>query len=150
MPFVTRLAGTADKPEVELARAELIIMRTKLDILSLVTNAAAQAAAADAAGQAAAAYAAAAAASAVSAAVSAAAYAAYAAYAADAAASAVSSAYAAVSAAAYAADAADAEIIWTVAVTILDEAIRLGKQAEPIETALVAERMERAKVLVHG
>jgi hypothetical protein len=92
-------------------------MRTKLDILSLVTNAAAQAAAAQAA--------------------------AAAAYAAD---------YAAAAAAyaAYAADAADAEIIWTVAVTILDEAIRLGKQAEPIETALVAERMERAKVLVHG
>ena len=47
--------------------------------------------------------------------------------------------------AAAAAAAAYAEKVWTIAVSILDEAIRLGRQAEQIETALVIERMERAK-----
>jgi hypothetical protein len=35
--------------------------------------------------------------------------------------------------------------IFTIAASILDEAIRLGKQAEPIETALVIRRMEKMK-----
>jgi hypothetical protein len=128
IPFVTRLAGTADRPEVENKRLESIVMRTKLEILPFAcTSAYAYADAAYAAANAASANAAAAIYASV-----AAAYASAAANAASANAS---------------ADAASAkERIWTIAVSILDEAIRLGKQAEPVETALVIERMERAKV----
>lgn len=35
MPFVTRLAGTKDLPKIEMARAELIVFRTIRDVMSI-------------------------------------------------------------------------------------------------------------------
>ena len=109
MPFVTRLAGTADKPEIESARIKMIAFRTIRDVLPIALRAAglhehaARCAAVkdfDAAR------------------------------------------YAADAAARYAAAARE---IYTIAVSILDEAIKLGNQAAPIETALVVSRMETMK-----
>ena len=162
MPFVVRLAGTADTPEIERRRADHVVVQTVKRILPIAmkvaglhdaarqysevetleqAKAAAYSTAAYSSAAAAAAYAAKAAAKA--AAYSAAAYA-------DAAAAAAAAAYAAAyayAAAAYS-DAADAEReIFTIAVAILDEAINLGKQAEPIETALVTSRMAAVRSL---
>ena len=39
MPFVTRLAGTADKPEIEIARAQLMAIRTVRDVLPMALHA---------------------------------------------------------------------------------------------------------------
>ena len=184
-PFVVRLAGTADTPEIECKRADLIAVRTVSTVLPIMLrlrrledlaqlcesvstrqegHAAAKRArdhlhddaadAADAAADAAAyAYAADAAAdyAATYAAAAAAAYYAYAAatYAADAAAYYASAAatYAA-DAAYYAADYAYADVrraIWTAAASILDAALKIGRQAEPIETAVILARAEKAK-----
>jgi hypothetical protein len=175
MPFVVRLAGTADTDAVEIKRAKYMVIETVRRILPLVltrwpklaeqcrrvrtldqarrASAAAEAAntaafyAADAADASNAAYAAYAA--------EAAAYAAYAAetaaYAvADAAtytADATADAVAVAQAATYAAaEAAVAEAtVWQEAVSILDEAIALGKQAEPLDMALVVHRMAQAR-----
>jgi hypothetical protein len=147
MPFVVRLAGTADTDAVEVKRAKYLALETVRRILPLALTRwpelaercrrvrtldeakdaadAAYAYAADAAN--AAAYAA-----------NAAAYAAYANVA----------AYAA-NAAAYAANAANAAV-WREAVAILDEAISLGKQSDPIETALVVRRMKQARELAQA
>jgi len=170
MPFVVRLAGTADTPEIERRRADHVVVQTVKRILPIAmkvaglhdaarqysevetleqAKAAAYSTAAYSSAAAAAAYAAKAAAKA--AAYSAAKAAAYSAAAsADAAAAAAAAAYAAAyayAAAAYS-DAADAEReIFTIAVAILDEAINLGKQAEPIETALVTSRMAAVRSL---
>ena len=136
-PFVVRLAGTADSPAKELERATYIAVQTIKRILPISLRAVGledHARRCEQVDDLAAAYAADAAAKAAYAAEAAAAKAAYAA------------AYAAAKAAADAADAADArKKIFSIAVAILDEAIRLGNQAEPIETALVVERMETMK-----
>jgi hypothetical protein len=137
-PFVTRLAGTADKPSVERERTEYISIQTVRRILPIALRAAkleehaakceavktldnarevARAAAANAAS---AAYVSAANAAACAAAANVSAYAAN-------------------------ANVSAARKIFTLAVAILDEAIRLGNQAEPIETALVVSRMETIK-----
>ena len=131
VPFVTRLAGSADTQEVEFQRVQLIVLRTTkeivaplYDLIGLKEQAESLRScdwgncqerlrnAADAA-----AYAA----------KYAAAYAAYAADAAD--------------AAAYAAH------IVTTQLSILDEALSIGKQAEPIEIAVIKERVQKAKEL---
>ena len=189
-PFVVRLAGTADTPEIECKRADLIAVRTVSTVLPIMLRLrrledlaqlcesvstrqeghaaakrardhlhddAADAAATYAATYAAYAYAADAAAdyAATYAAAAAAAYYAYAAatYAADAADYAAD--YAADAAADYAADAAYyaadyayADVrraIWTAAASILDAALKIGRQAEPIETAVILARAEKAK-----
>ena len=176
MPFVVRLAGSADSHDVECQRAKLIALRTISNILPIVlrlrgfralaekcervktlvaANAAANAAAA-AAATTAAAYAANAAAAAAYDATAYAANAAAAAY--DAAAYAVNAAAAAYAVATAAADAAEAACataydatayarreIWTEAAAILDAALRIGRQAEPIEVAVVLARAEQAK-----
>jgi hypothetical protein len=169
MPFVVRLAGTADTREKEIERAAHIAVQTIKRILPIslraiglddhakqcagaesleAAKAAAKAAkaakaAADAADAAAAAAAAANAAYAADAAADAAAYAADGAAiaAADAADAAGYAADAAANAANAAANAAKKEI-FTIATAILDQAIRLGNQAAPIETAIVIGRMK--------
>jgi hypothetical protein len=170
LPFVTRLAGTADSDVKEIERARHIAIQTIKRILPIslraiwledraqncesVTDVDAADAAADAAGKAYAAHAAYAVAKAAYAAGKAHAAYAVAKAAADAAKAAYTAADAtyaayAVAKAAYAAGkAADADArraIFTIAVAILDEAIKLGNQAAPIETALVVSRMEVIK-----
>lgn len=125
MPFVTRLAGTADSDAVELKRAKFLAIETMRRILPMALtrwpdlaerfrnmrtlsdakNAAAANAAYDAAD----------------------------------AAAAIAAAYAAANAAAI------AEGVWREAVNLLDEAIKLGNQAEPIETELVVLRMAKIR-----
>jgi hypothetical protein len=170
MPFVTRMAGTADIKEAEQRRTEYISVQTVKRILPIALRAmklaahakrceavetveearAAAAAAATATTYAAATYAADDAAAYAADAADAAAYAAdaadAAAYAADAA-DAAAYAASAVDVAAYAAFAAseapaNTRDVFAITVAILDEAIKLGNQAKPIETALVVERME--------
>lgn len=154
MPFVTRLAWTADHREIEMARVRLIAFRTIRDILPVALRAAgldeharrceaaedfdAAVAAADATRSAAfrrsgaAAYAAAR-------------YALAAAQKLDADATARN-----------AADAADVtrialgrteakRQIFELCVSILDEAIRLGNPVQPVESTRAAERMDRVK-----
>lgn len=113
MPFVARLAGSADTPAIEQQRADLIVVRTCQKILAplfaslqLKEHAAALAAASN-----------------FNEAISAAARAAW---------------------AAEAAEAAKARV-WPIAVEILDEALRIGRQAEVIDTALIGRRMEQMK-----
>jgi hypothetical protein len=155
-PYVVRLAGTADMREIEVKRAIHIAVQTVRRILPISLRAIGlekealqcervETAAADAAAKAANA----AAKGANGAAYGACAHAAhaadaanptaYAAYAADAAYAAANAAYAAAN------DDAARKQIFLIAVAILDEAIRLGKQAEPIETKLVASRMDAIK-----
>ena len=166
LPFVTRLAGTADTDEIEKKRAEFIMLATINRILPQVLNVvglhehanacekasdltSAYAAARDAAD---AAYAVAyAAARAARAAADAAVYAANAAHNAAAAyaartvadnAAAVAAEYAANAAnAADAATRAAAKQIWQITVEILDEAIKMGKHEE-IEVELASTRMK--------
>jgi len=114
MPFVVRLAGTADTPEIDRRRADHVVVQTVKRILPIAMkvaglhDAARQYSEVETLEQAKA---------------------------------------AAYSTAAYS-DAADAEReIFTIAVAILDEAINLGKQAEPIETALVTSRMAAVRSL---
>lgn len=133
MPFVTRLAGTADADDKEIERARYIAVQTIGRILPISLRAigldehARRCEQADGINAAAAANAAA-----------------DAKYAARYAAVAVAAArYAA--AAVAAADAAARKQIFTIAVAILGEAISLGRQSEPIEAALVASRMEAIK-----
>ena len=159
MPFVTRLAGTADTREVEALRVKYMAIEGIKRILSLTCERrlkrpdlaaadayadAAAAAYADAAAAAATAAAADAYAAAYAAADAAAAADAYAYAAADAAAAAAAAAYAdaAADTAAYA-DAARKEI-FTIACEILDGAILLGKHTE-LEVCEVAPRLEAAK-----
>ena len=166
LPFVTRLAGTASTKEIEQKRVELIVVRTIKEILPATLmaagladhalkceqatdfkTAAAAANAANAAAYAASASAAAAAASASAAyaAANAANAAAYAASASAPAASASASASAAARAVVYAAAAAESKV-WTIAISILNEAINLGK-SEPIEIGLAVDRLNKAKEL---
>ena len=168
MPFVTRLAGTVDAQKIEVARIKLIALRTIRDILPISLRASglhehaercetlkdfanAANAADDAANAANAARYAANAANAATNAAYADRSAAYAAYAADDATNAANATRYAANCAANAADAnaadaaANTSKVFTIAASILDEAIRLGKQAEPIETALVVGRMEKMK-----
>jgi len=72
-----------------------------------------------------------------------------AAYAADAAADAAGRAASEAHAAADAADAAGRKI-WVLATGILDEALRIGKQAEPLDTAQVVERMAAIRQFTHA
>jgi hypothetical protein len=150
MPFVLRLAGTADADDVETRRAGHIAIETIKRILPISLRAigledharrceqaddlTAAKAAAHAAGYAASISGASGASAVASAASGAAAYAG-AAHAAHAAAD------------AYAANTAFAprEEFFRIAVAILDEAIKLGNQAEPIEMPLVVSRMETMK-----
>jgi hypothetical protein len=142
MPFVTRLSGTADAPEVEIRRAAYIAAQTVERIIPIAMRCAGQEGSV-AAAKAAARAAARAAKAAVKAAAGAAAWAA--ADAADAAADAADAAWAdaAWDAGEAAAKAANRRV-YEVAVSILDEAIRLGNQTE-LDVALVTERMEKAK-----
>jgi hypothetical protein len=164
MPFVTRLAGTADA-ENENVRSEYLVVQTVKRILPVALRAngliehAKNCEAAETAGEAnaaadaaayAAVYAADAAANAAAWAAANAAYAtakaaANAAYAAAIAADAA--AWAAANDATDATDAADAarRQIFTIAVAILDEAIRLGKEGDTISEALIVERMNAMK-----
>jgi hypothetical protein len=150
LPFVTRLAGTADTPEVERSRSELIVLRTVRDIIPLGLRAAKfnkEAELCEAVKDTLAAWEAVAAAR-VAAARVATIGAAYAAvhYITRVPHAATAATYSA-RAAAFGAEVGNGAKIFTIAASILDEAIRLGKEAEPIETALVIERMGRAKQL---
>ena len=147
IPFVTRLAGTADTTAKEIERASYIAIQTVRRILPILLRAiglhehadwCAKVGKLDAAVVADVAAAAAARCdNPAAAAVAAAATSAAAGYAA-------ATAAAARYAAAAVADAARREIL-LIAAAILDEAIRLGNQAEPIETVLVASRMKDIK-----
>lgn len=172
MPFVARLAGTADVHEKEIERARYIAFENVKRILPIVLlaigpqedrrhceqanalNAAAAtlptypgaALAAAVAYRGAAIAADAAAQPAAAARFGTAAYRAVdvAAVAFDYSGAAVDAAASVVEAAGYANPAAGRQI-FTVATAIFDEAIKLGKQAEPIETALVVSRMNALK-----
>jgi hypothetical protein len=142
VPFVTRLAGSAGSPEIEAQRAGFIAVETVRRVLPLalraagLTDAAARCEAATTLDEAQAAAAAAAAEAAAEAAV----------WAARAAATAASwAAEAKAEAAEAAARAAEAANVWPEAIAILDGALRIGPQAEPVETAQVVARMEAAK-----
>ena len=142
LPFVLRLAGTADTPQVELKRAEYIALHTIKRILPVALRSTGLAAHAEACEEArditAAAYAAAAA--------RAAAYDAAVVRAADAAARA-----AAAAAAADAAYAADAHaVVWRSAVQILSDAIELGNSGTEFDLGLVKERFELARELARA
>jgi hypothetical protein len=165
LPFVTRLSGTADSVDVEAKRAVYIVVQTVKSILPItlrmacledhakrcgaVDNLKSAKAAANAAYAANAANAAADAVyAAARAATYAAAYADSAVYAADAAvyaADAAADAAAYADSAVYAADAAARKHVFQIAANILDEAIKLGNQAAPIELALVQSRMDAVK-----
>lgn len=117
IPFVTRLAGSADKPEVEQARARMMVLRTVREIVAPVFDKINLPDVAmklrhctwDDLKQ----------------------VTAYAAYAAK--------------KAAYAAYAAEVDHIWTIQMSILDEALAMGNQAPPIDTALIVDRAAKAK-----
>lgn len=124
LPFVTRLAGSADTREVEARRAKLIVSLTFRDILpicdgvrhgSLVRDADRAACAASACTRQD-----------------------------DDDAASMYAAHAAADAAGFAADAAG-PVIWSIAISILSAALAIGKQAEPIETATIIQRAEAAK-----
>jgi hypothetical protein len=168
LPFVVRLAGTADTRVVECERSDVMAVRTVTDILPIAlhlcrlggsaplceaakTRIEARAAARDARQAAnnaarltrAHAHAADAATSAVAAATSVD----PARVATHASGAASDTAYAA----AYDTDVNDAvylatrRLIWTRAVAILDAALRIGRQAEPVEIATIVARAENAK-----
>jgi hypothetical protein len=150
MPFVTRLAGTADTSAKEIERTSYIAIQTIRRILPISLRAIGLYEHADWCAKA----------SELNAAIAAAAAAVAATRRYDNAAAAVAAATSAAAghasatsaAAGYAAAAAEAagyaaarEEIFLIAAAIFDEAIRLGNQAEPIETVLVARRMEAIK-----
>jgi len=158
MPFLTRLAGTADRPEIEAARAKLIVFRSIRDIAPLKLRSSGLVSQARRCEQA----------EDFDAAVDAARNAAdtilyildfaardahYAAtetryVAADAVRSAAILCADFVGTPADTAAQTDTSVrrkLFTIGVSILDEAIRLGKQAEAVDNALVAERMEKIK-----
>jgi hypothetical protein len=161
LPFVARLAGTADKPGVELRRAEYLALEAcrrflsrALDAAGLPDHAARCRAVRTLNGAQSAVYAAAramgdATAEAVSTAVStvwaATDAAVWAAVAARAEARAASVAAMAAKAARVGGDAA----AWDDAIAMLEGVLAIGRQAEPLDAALVAERLERAKEAAH-
>jgi hypothetical protein len=148
MTFVTRLSGSADTPEIEQRRAELIWLRTVQRILPLVLIAAdlphhakACAEAID-----------------LKTAAEAAAWAAWAAKTAaaktaEAAKAAATAAWAAKTAAWAAAWAAEAALavaakvnnIWPVTIEIAEEAFAIGNQATALDTALIVKRMDKIR-----
>jgi len=162
LPFVTRLAGSADLDVVERARADLIVVRTVNWILPIVLRryhndclaahcerVTTRQEASEVAHRARDKLRAAASTADADAAVYVAAAAVYAA----AAAAANAAVYAAANAAVYAADAAanaanaaTRRQIWTISTNILDVALKVGQQAKPIEAALVRERADKAKI----
>jgi hypothetical protein len=165
LPFVVRLAGTADTSAVEKKRAEYIVVQTVKTILPIILrltglyDEATRCAKVDLLSDARdAACAAARTASAASDAACAAKYAAatvVAKYTASAASDAACAAEydAATVAAKYAAATAEYSVratavrpdeVFIAAVSILDGVLKIGKQAEPIETALVVKRMKEA------
>ena len=160
LPFVTRLSGSADSPHVECERAKFIALETIRRILPVPLGAAGLSKYAEDCRSATDLRAAAAAAGKASAEAGAARAAAWAAWAArEAAAAAREAAEAAWAAAARAAAArAAAEVAWAAwaaaaargavydeAILILDGALRIGRQAEPIYPEIALARMEAAK-----
>ena len=158
-PFITRLAGTADTPEVEKERAKYLVWQAikvfapnALIAIGLQKEAEALTAAKDLYAAAAAAYAAraafgdasGAAAAAARAAAAAAAYAARAAAAAAAAYAARAAAAAAYAARAASGDASGAAADWGHAIAAFEGVLEIGNQADPIETALINERVTKA------
>lgn len=133
MPFVTRFAGTADTSEKEIERARYIAIQIIKRILpnSPLARPTEQTAEFDAAHN------------------TAARFAAWAAEAAKSVARAADAAYVAADAIARYAVAVDnasaCRTIFVSATAILDEAIKLGNQAPPLERALVVSRMEAIK-----
>jgi hypothetical protein len=132
MPFVTRLAGTADSEKMEIERARYIAMQTVKRIVPIARRATGVRYVAELADHASIAFADTAPAQAVATAAAVATFAAgYAA--------------AAVGHAAAAGCTTASTDIFTVATAILDEAIRLGNQGAPIDVELVVGRLQAAK-----